>query len=224
MPIELMKEGVELIALEGTNNPFALHTDWRTPTLTFLKEYDERGYCRIIARGAPEELLRICTMVREADDEEGGELPLTEEHLIQFEVNLKFDEIFNLYSLIQQEFLRLSAQSKRCLAVAALDLTNDNFDCFAPSSSSSTEDWRSDLTEGNGEWAFLGLLAFSELPNENCAQKMAEFKAEGIRAILLSEEHPAMVQAMAKLIGMNGRMEGIINGQKEGKVSLKVGR
>lgn len=203
MPMDLWKSGMELLPQESTNQLIGNLTDWRTPVITIGRriESDNNSFSdglaingdglqyRLMARGAPEELLRNCTTVRTPMMEE---LPLTDELLLQFE----------------EQFLYLSASGKHCTGIAILDFSETEcppytFGSAASSSSStsalSSDEWTEWATNSqmSGGWCFLGMLVFADSLHE-CAQSVEQLKKDGIRTVLMSDDHPAVVQALAQ--------------------------
>lgn len=91
MPLDSWKSGMELLPREASSKHIASLLDSHTPVTTIARciandsSEEEEGMngVRLMAMGAPEELLRNCTTVRTATMDE---VPLSDELLLQFEV------------------------------------------------------------------------------------------------------------------------------------------
>ena len=196
-----LKAGKELLQIDDDQEEGPL-LSWRTLRLALVR-CSATGQCQLLARGAPEQLLADCTTIRGPN---GDQVPMTEEHLVQFE----------------EQFLRFSALGKRCVAVAV----QENYsmeeeeqgempttpsvlasDCSSAPPSSSFDLDADSPTPGEG-WCFLGMLALSDQPKANAAEKVRSLESAGTRLVLISDEHPALAHAVAKRCGLLGQLGG----------------
>ena len=65
----------------------------------------------------------------------------------------------------------------------------------------------------------LGLLGFADTPRAGAAEAIAALKSRGMRCVLLSGDHPDAVAAMAKLLGLDEALGGVLPAEKAERVA-----
>ena len=80
-------------------------------------------------------------------------------------------------------------------------------DCSSAPPSSSFDLDADSPTPGEG-WCFLGMLALSDQPKANAAEKVRALESAGIRLVLIGDEHPALAHAVANRCGLLGQLGG----------------
>lgn len=85
----------------------------------------------------------------------------------------------------------LAAQGQRVLAVAVRALGGQ------PAGGLDVDAIESDMT-------FMGLLALEDPPREEAAEAVRELRAAGVRILMVTGDHPATAQAIARKVGIEG--------------------
>lgn len=186
-------EGALLVAAAKANiTRQAIETEMpRLATLPFDSERKRMTIVRkqgdqtgAFVKGAPEVILNRCTLIRT----EQGVKPLSEADRTR---------LLDANKLLAEEALRV-------LAVAERPLTNPGFEKGTAVSDNEIEK----------ELIFLGLIGLQDPPRAEAKETVAKCKRAGIKAVMITGDHPDTARAIGYELGILGKGDEILVGNE----------
>ncbi len=194
-------EGALLVAAAKANiTRQAIETEMpRLATLPFDSERKRMTIIRkqeeqpwAFVKGAPEVILSRCTLIRT----EQGVKPLSEADRTR---------LLDANKLLAEEALRV-------LAIAERSLTNPGFEKGTAVSDNEIEK----------ELIFLGLIGLQDPPRAEAKEAVAKCKRAGIKAVMITGDHPDTARAIGYELGILGKGDEILVGNELDRLDDKA--
>jgi sodium/potassium-transporting ATPase subunit alpha len=151
--------------------PFSSHTKWN---MTIHKMKHENGSLKMLIKGAPERVFKMCSHVKVGDET----LVMTEEHV----------KLFN------EAYEHFASQGQRVLAFGVHYLNSEFPEDF--------KFVRDPANFPMDQFVFMGMIALIDPPKRGVRKAVASCRSAGIQVVMVTGDHPLTAEAIARKIGL----------------------